>query len=168
MRRIAVTGRFQPLHNDHLDLMEHALAMADDLVVGITNPDTRSLVEHPESSHRHTDDANPYTYFERAAWVTEALREAGVPWERVTITPFPLERADLWQSYIPADTVQLIRAYSPWERAKAAALEACYPVVVLDGDPAARIAASDIRAMIRTADPAWRELVPAAVARTLQ
>lgn len=167
MRRIAVTGRFQPLHNDHLDLMHRALSAADLLIVGITNPDARSLVEHPDSAHRHTDGANPFSYFERAQWVHAALRESGVDPASFTVTPFPLERPDLWESYIPSGTTQVIRAYSPWERAKAAALEARYPVEVIDGDPAVRITASDIRDLIRAGDDAWRSLVPPAVSRSL-
>jgi nicotinamide-nucleotide adenylyltransferase len=167
MRRIAVTGRFQPLHNDHLDLMHRALSKADLLIVGITNPDARSLMEHPDSGHRHTGEANPYTYFERAAWVDAALRESAVDPARFIVTPFPLERPDLWESYIPAGTTQVIRAYSPWERSKAAALAACYPVEVIDGDPAIRITASDIRARIRAGDTTWSSLVPPAVSRSL-
>lgn len=166
MDLVAVTGRFQPVHLDHLDLMRVGLSMGDVLIVGITNPDRRSLIEHSASSHRHTDEANPYTYFQRALWVRDSLLEAGVPPGRFLITPFPLEAPDTWTSYIPASAHQLVRTYSPWEDSKADALRAVYRTTVIKGDPETKIAATAVRSGIAGDTDDWRALVPAPVARS--
>lgn len=167
MTLIAVTGRFQPLHLDHVELLMLGAEMGEHLIVGITNPDGRSLVEHGASRHRHTDEANPYTYYERAAWVRESLVDAGLDTADFTVTPFPLERADVWTSYIPAHAHQVVRVFSAWEQAKAEALMSVYPTTVIQGDPARKIAATDIRGAIARGDESWRACVPAAVARAL-
>ena len=48
-----VTGRFQPVHADHLRLFRLALAASGRLVVAVTNPDPGTLRAEPASSHRH-------------------------------------------------------------------------------------------------------------------
>jgi cytidyltransferase-like protein len=162
MSRLAcVTGRFQPVHAQHLELFEIALRDADHLVVAVTNPDTGARLEEATSAHRHLPGANPFTYFERARLLHVALADRG--WaRRTTIVPFDLTRPRYWPEYVPLHAHHLVRAYSEWEREKAGRLaEAGYPVTVLDGDPATRISATDIRARFRDDD--WAELVPAAV-----
>ena len=83
-----VTGRFQPVHHQHLELFEIALREADHLIVAVTNPDHTARHEESTSDHRHTDGANPFTYFQRlrllqAAWT--APGSAGAPrWCRST------------------------------------------------------------------------------------
>ncbi len=160
-----VTGRFQPVHDQHLELFEIALRDADHLVVAITNPDTGAYHEEPTSAHRHRAESNPFTYFERARLLQTALDNRGLM-ARTTIVPFDLTRPDCWSEYVPLHAQHLVRAYSSWEREKARWLaDARYPVTVLDGDPANKISSSDIRARLH--DDAWRSLVPAAVVPVL-
>jgi nicotinamide-nucleotide adenylyltransferase len=163
-----VTGRFQPLHLDHLELLLRAAQRADELVVAITNPDPGARREAPESAHRHRPEANPFTFFERSALVRAALLGAGVEPARWRIVPFPLPRPEVWHDYVPPGAVQVVRAYSDWERAKAAQLEAGgYPVWLLDGDPAARRTATELRDLLATGG-AWREQVPPATVALLE
>ena len=61
MTLAAVTGRFQPVHAQHLELFALALAEHDHLVVAVTNPDSGARHEAATSTHRHTDAANPFT-----------------------------------------------------------------------------------------------------------
>jgi nicotinamide mononucleotide adenylyltransferase len=162
-----VTGRYQPVHSQHLELFEIALRDADRLVVAITNPDPGARREEVTSAHRHRRSANPFTYYERVRLLDAALGERGLV-ERTTIVPFDLTRPEHWPEYVPLHARHLVRAYSDWERHKAGLLAgAGYAVQVLDGDPDGRLSASDIRARIEQGS-GWEELIPDAVVPVLR
>ncbi len=153
-----VTGRFQPVHHQHLELFEIALREADHLVVAVTNPDTGARREESTSDHRHLDEANPFTYFQRARMLNAVLDA------RATVVPFDLTRPEFWPEYVPRQATQLVRAYSDWERHKAEMLRGGgYPVRLIEGDPDGRISGSEIRSRIAGGGE-WRALVPDAVA----
>jgi len=155
-----VTGRFQPVHRQHVELFEIALQEADRLVVAVTNPDSGARHQEPTSAHRHLPESNPFTYFERARMLQAALDGAGLA-ARTTIVPFDLTRPACWDEYVPLHARQLVRVYSSWERDKARRLaEAGYPVTVLDGDPATKLSATDIRARLHGDPAGWAALVP--------
>jgi nicotinamide-nucleotide adenylyltransferase len=155
-----VTGRFQPVHEQHLSLFEIALADCRRLVVAVTNPDTRARHMESTSAHRHTAAANPFTYFERVRLLEAAMANRGLA-ERTTIVPFDLTRPDVWPEYVPLTARHFVRAFSDWERQKAQRLEqAGYQVTLLDGDPSDRLSASDIRAGMQAGDSCWHPLVP--------
>ncbi|QEC46912.1 cytidyltransferase [Baekduia soli] len=157
-----VTGRFQPPHAQHLELFAIALRDAERLVVAVTNPDSAARRPEPASAHRHTPAANPFTYFERAGLLGAALEAEGLG-PRTTIVPFDLTRPATWPEYVPLHARQYVRAYGDWERDKAAALAvAGYAVTVLEGDPAGRLSASDLRVLLAGGDEAWRAAVPPA------
>jgi nicotinamide-nucleotide adenylyltransferase len=162
-----VTGRFQPVHHQHLELFELALHRCEHLVVAITNPDLGARHEESTSAHRHTDAANPFTYFERVQLLDAALTEHG--WgERTTIVPFDLTRPGHWAEYVPLRARHFVRAYSDWERQKAQWVgEAGYPVTVLDGDPARKLSATDIRRLLAGGTESWKAHVPASVVPVL-
>jgi cytidyltransferase-like protein len=162
-----VTGRFQPVHEQHLELFEIALHGADHLVIAVTNPDQVSRRAEPTSAHRHLAESNPFTYFERV-WLLRAALDARGLTARTTIVPFDLTRPTCWADYVPLRARQLVRVYSDWERDKANRLaDAGYVVTVLEGDPSTRISASNIRAQIRDGSATWHDLVPEPVAATL-
>jgi len=163
-----VTGRFQPVHRQHLELFEIALAECEHLIIAVTNPDSTARREEQSSAHRHTASANPFTYFERARLLATAAGQRG--WRgRVTVVPFDLTRLDLCSQYVPLTARQFVRAYTDWEREKARWLEqAGYTVALLDGDPSARISASEIRAGIRAKDVRWHSLVPSTTVPLLE
>jgi cytidyltransferase-like protein len=160
MTRLAcVTGRFQPVHVQHLDLFEIALRDADHLVVAVTNPDSGARHQEATSAHRHLPEANPFTYFQRTRLLQAALTGRGLA-DRTTIVPFALTRPECWAEYVPLDARQVVRVYSGWERDKASRLaDAGYPVTVIDGDPMTKISATDIRARLRDGGN-WADLVP--------
>jgi cytidyltransferase-like protein len=162
-----VTGRFQPVHAQHLELFGIALDAADHLVVAVTNPDTAARHEEPTSAHRHRPDANPFTYFERSRLLHAALADRG--WaDRSTVVPFDLTRPACWPEYVPLRARQFVRVYGDWERDKASRLAAAgYRVTVLDGDPEAKLSAGDIRARLGP-DGGWADLVPPAVVPVLE
>jgi cytidyltransferase-like protein len=161
-RLAAVTGRFQPVHAQHVELFGRALAEADRLVVAVTNPDAEARHAEPTSAHRHTDQANPFTYYERARMLDAALAGAGLA-ARATVVPFDLTRPGVWGDYVPLAARQLVRVYDGWERQKADWLAAAgYPVTVLDGDPAQRVSGTGIRAALRAGTDPATVLPPAA------
>ena len=165
---VAVTGRFQPFHNDHLELVLSAHATGESVTVGITNPDPRSLEPLVGSNHRHLLSANPLTYWERARLIRAALIEAGLPVTHFDVVPFPLDAIDVCSSYVPLETTQVVRVYAEWERQKVRRLEtAGYPVKVLVGDQGRRVSGTDIRAAIVSNQP-WNHWVPPAVFEELQ
>jgi len=157
---LGVTGRFQPFHVDHLELVRHALGLAAQVLIGITNPDPAARVAHAASAHRHLADANPFSYAQRARLVEAALRADGVAAGRFRIVPFPLEEPSHWPALLPPGSPQLVRVFSDWEREKARRFAAAgYPPLLLQGDPATRVSATDIRRRLATGEP-WQQQVP--------
>lgn len=163
-----VTGRFQPIHAQHLELFGIALSQCAHLIVAITNPDVDARRAESTSAHRHTAAANPFTYFERARLIEAAVREHG--WaQRITIVPFDLTRREAWTQYVPATARHFVRAFSDWERQKAGWFEqAGYAVSLIDGEASTKISASDIRAGMRTGDRDWHAFVPASTVGLLE
>lgn len=157
---ICVTGRFQPCHRQHLELLRYALAHGQRLIVGITNPEPAGRVAHPASPHRHLASANPLSYAQRASLVTAALRLSGVADGQFDVVPFPLDEPGRWHGLLPPGTRQLVRVFSDWEREKVRRFtSAGLPVIVLEGDPCQRLSASDIRERIGRGQT-WQDDVP--------
>ena len=164
---IAVTGRFQPIHNDHLDLMLGAVDECGQLIVGVTNPDARSRVVDSASPHRHRATANPFSYFERHSLIARSLTTAGLKLAQFTIVPFPLEAPELWHDYIPKHAVQLVRTFTKWEDRKVELLRSGgYEVRAIQGNVETRISATDVRAAM-AAGTDWRKHLPAGAIREL-
>ncbi len=167
-----VTGRFQPVHADHLRLFRLALDACGRLVVAVTNPDPGTRRPEPTSAHRHRDEANPLTYFERVELLTAALGSAeGIGQEmcaRVRIVPFDLGRPAHWPHYVPLRAVQYVGVYGPWEREKSRRLaDGGYRVVEVSGNEHTRRSSTAIRQAMRAGD-AWEPLVPAATVEPLR
>ena len=168
VKRIAITGRFQPFHLDHLKLVRHGLGSSEFVVIGITNPDRRSLRPVASSAHRHRPNANPFTFWERLEIITAALLAEGVASHRFRVVPFPLDEPEVWFDYIPQDMTQLVRVFSPWENDKVTLLrDGGYAVDSIDGDPSARISASTVRSAMAAGEP-WQHWLPPAVAQRLE
>lgn len=165
----AVTGRFQPFHVEHLELVQRALGEFDRVVIGVTNPDSRSLQAHPNSAHRHKPEANPYTYWQRYRMITAALGECGLV-DRVEVVPFPLDEPSVWAQYIPLHAVQYVRVYTPWERSKVERLrDGGYEVRDVQPRSSKPLRASDIRASLAgDNDAAWQMLVPGSIVGMLE
>jgi nicotinamide-nucleotide adenylyltransferase len=157
-----VTGRFQPVHAQHLGLVAIALGECEHVIVAITNPDPGTWHQESTSAHRHTPSANPFTFYERARLLAAAFAAEG--WtQRTSIVPLELARPASWFHYVPAAARQYVRAYSAWEREKARRLEgAGYAVTLLDGDERERRSAGEIRDRMAAGEAAWERLVPSA------
>ena len=158
---MCVTGRFQPVHEDHVRLFRTALSGGDRLVVGITNPDPGSRRAELTSEHRHREDANPFTYYERVELLSAALAGVeGAGAVHVRIVPFDLARPEHWSHYVPLSAVQYVGVHGPWEKEKVRRLAAGgYRVVEVPGEGATRRSSTAIRAAVRTGQD-WERLVP--------
>ncbi|MGD9571856.1 MAG: cytidyltransferase [Thermoleophilia bacterium] len=169
-----VTGRFQPVHGDHLRLMRRALDERGALVVAITNPDPGSRHADPRSAHRHRDDANPLTYWQRAELLRAALAAPapdglgpGAAAE-VRIVPFDLGRPEHWAGYVPLEAVQYVGVAGDWEREKARRLAgAGYRVREVTPPPWPRRSGTAIRAAMRGGGD-WEAMVPPATVAPLR
>lgn len=169
---VCVTGRFQPVHDDHLRLFRTALRAGDRLIVAVTNPDPGTRRAEPTSEHRHLADANPFTYYERVELLTAALASgegsAGTRGADVYIVPFDLARPEHWSHYVPLSAVQYVGVYGPWEREKVRRLAAGgYQVVEVPGDESTRRSATAIRSVLRTGQD-WEQLVPPSTVAVLR
>lgn len=163
-----VHGRFQPFHLGHLEYTLKALERCETLIVGITNPDPTQTANEETSEHRHREESNPFTFFERQLMIRAVLDDEGVPAERVVFIPFPVNLPDRWRYYVPSEAVQFVRVFSAWEQTKVDRLrEAGYCVVVLDPAAAKEFEATDVRRLIIDGG-AWQELVPPGVARVIE
>jgi len=162
-----VTGRFQPLHLAHLELLLHVASRHEHLIVAITNPDPSDHQIDKANRTRHELDANPFTYYERQRFVRAAIAEAGLDTGRLTVVPFPLHRPERWLFYVPANALQYVRIYSPCEERKVELLRQHYDVEAIWPVSPKAIAATDIRAAIVNGG-LWRPLVPVAVAGLIE
>jgi cytidyltransferase-like protein len=67
------TGRFQPFHNQHLEVLSALSHKFDRIIIGVTNPDVTNLQEHIASQHRHTDNANPFSFESRVKIIKDSI-----------------------------------------------------------------------------------------------
>jgi nicotinamide mononucleotide adenylyltransferase len=160
-------GRFQPFHLGHLNYLRVLIAKPQPFIIGITNPDPTTIRSEGTSEHRHTADANPFTFFERYLMVREVLRDEDVRSSRYLIVPFPVNVPELWRFYLPGRVVQHMPVFSEWEAAKAQRFRDLGHEVVVVNELAKRVSATDVRERIRKGED-WRELVPQGVMRVLK
>jgi len=165
-RTACVTGRFQPVHVQHVELFLRALDTADRLIVAITNPTPDTYATQDVTLHRNQPDANPFDVNTRTALLNASLTDAGI-FDVTTLVTFDIFAPDTWGDVVPFDVTQVVRVYSPWEADKVVRFRAAgYPVRVLDGDSQGRITASQIRASLAAKTDDWQAHVTPG-ARTL-
>ncbi len=157
-----VIGRFQPFHRDHFTLVNAAFQTHGHVVVGVTNADPTWQVEVREAPHRHLDRSNPFTFWQRCELIRAALGGV-VSTESLRIVPFPIHDHALWRHYLPHDVECWVRDRGVWEVRKAEELRRHYPVRTLPA-VADEVSGTRIRELLAADDPAFRAMVPTAVA----
>ena len=166
---VAVCGKFQPFHNEHLTYVLAAFDLGEHVVVGITNPDPTYVRDEVADPRRSRPESNPATYFERHLMVDRSLGDAGIAGDRYTIVPFPLNVPTSWFSYVPRDAVFLLTLYDddPWLLERKARLEGHGLIThVLWSRPAKGVVGTEVRRLIAEGGE-WRQAVPPAVARVI-
>ncbi len=164
-----VHGRFQPVHNEHLLYILRGLSRCSRLVIGITNPDASEYKASSLSPHRHNEEANPYTYFQRMEMIRECLVDEHIDLARISLIPFHLFAPDKWHYYLPPPeaVVQYVRAFSSWEDEKIALFQKYgYRVEVLDRRMTKTVEGTQVRTIMREGGN-WRQLVPPGTARVI-
>lgn len=115
-----IHGRFQVLHNDHLNYLLAGKERCRHLVVGITNPDPGLTRDETADPERSAAENNPLTYWERQTMVREALVDAGISLSEFSVVPLPINVPELYRHYVPMDAVFFLTIYDDWGRAKLA------------------------------------------------
>jgi len=162
-----VHGRFQGLHVEHLRYLLDAKKRCEFLVVGLANPDPALTPAHAADPQRTRVSANPFTYYERFLMTRDCLLEAGVDWREFGIVPFPINRPELLQYYVPMDAVFLMNVGDQWDRAKRELFESLGLAVHVMWEGAYapdRPSGTEVRRRI-VAGERLDDLVPAATAR---
>lgn len=160
----SIHGRFQPFHNGHLQYALEALRHTTHLYVGLTKVLTEPGRGEKEAPHRSQLASNPFYYRERVNIIRGALFEAGIPAERFSIGPFPIENPDRLHEFWAFDDICYTTLVDDWNHLKVELLErAGFRTVSLKqgawlGDQLA--SGTRIRELIRADDPAWRKFVP--------
>jgi nicotinamide mononucleotide adenylyltransferase len=158
----SVHGRFQPLHNEHLEYIEAALSRVEFLHVGITQYQRGDLREvEGASEHRSDLSSNPFSYYERAELVCLTMQALGISEYRFRVAPFPIEQPSQLADFLPLDIPVLTTRVDQWNDRKIDLLTAAgYEVEVLyERDPKG-VSGAEIRALMAGDDPAWEALVP--------
>ena len=163
-RAACFTGRFQPFHLQHMEVLSALSKNFERIIIGVTNPDLHKLTEHSASSHRHTDAANPFSYESRVQIIKRSLASSTEFRNSVIdVIPFDLTDPESWKA--PAETVFAVRIFSPWEASKLSLFtDQGFETLELPA-PKTKLSASDIRQSLTAGDNTWKSLVaPDAIA----
>lgn len=156
----SIHGRFQILHNDHLEYFERAAAKYGRLYIGLTGL-RRDL---GDGSGRESAAKNPLTFWERVEMWRVALAGIADDTDHV-IGPFPIERPELLLDYVPRSCVCAATVRDSWNEEKVRRLaDAGYEVDVLFTDYDKQLSGTDVRSMIASGSRVWVESVPPRVA----
>ena len=161
------TGRFQPFHNQHLEVLSALSREFDQIIIGVTNPDIENLQAHSASQHRHTDEANPFSFESRVRIIKESIaNQSDFNHAEIEIVPFDLTDAVTWP--VPAETVFALRIFSPWEASKLDLFTGQGFEVLELPAPASKLSASDIRQALVLNDSTWHSHVAPNAIATIQ
>lgn len=163
------TGRFQPFHLQHLEVLSALSQKFEHIIIGVTNPDLENLQEHSASAHRHTDDANPFSYETRVEIIQDSIsgiQKTALSDVQVDIVPFDLTNPDSWN--VPSQTVFAVRIFSPWEASKLTLFtDQGFETLQLPA-PKNKLSASDIRLSLAANDNNWKSFVAPSAIETIQ
>lgn len=113
-----IHGRFQPFHHEHLEYASWAATHCDRLIIGITNADPSHITSEDADPKRHEPRHNPFHYHERHQMIDATIEESTIDIP-VRIMPFPINRADLWEHYVPDEAVYFVNILEEWHEVKA-------------------------------------------------
>ena len=166
-RVVCFTGRFQPFHNQHREVLSALSHKFERIIIGVTNPDLDRLQVHSASQHRHTDAANPFSYETRVKIIEDSIANlpelSGVA---IEIISFDLTQPDSWT--VPAETVFALRIFSSWEASKLELFtDQGFKTLELPA-PEFKLSASDIRQSLGSGESDWHPLVAPGAISTIQ
>ncbi len=163
-----ITGRFQPFHLGHQELLLHIVKSHRQIYVAITNPTPESRSFESTNPNRHLSESNPFSFKDRVAFIESVLIDNKIDQTRVVIVPFSLTEPSSWHHEVPLKTLQYVRVFSSWEQHKVELLQQKYKVQILPTNTLSPpIRATVIREAFKSNSP-WTHLVPAGVASLIQ
>jgi len=166
-----IHGRFQCLHNGHMEYLLAGKSRCDFLYIGITNYE-RDVEDSTDSTNpsRLLSDHNPFSYFERMEMIEGSLMEAGVSKDSFKIIPFPIEKPEKIREFTPKDAVYFITIYDDWGKSKLFKLKnlGLNVEVMWERTPEDRLTSgTEVRALIKKSGD-WEKLVPSFVYRYIK
>lgn len=145
-----VIGRFQPLHNGHMEVLRKCAEESEHLIVGIGSA---------QSSH---DPENPFTAGERYMMISESLKAEGIT--EFSIVPVEdLNRYSVWVAHVVSMVPPFKRVYTNNPMTRRLFEEAGYEVRRSPMYNRAVYSGTEVRRRIAAGEE-WRPLVPEAVA----
>jgi len=147
-------GRFQPLHNGHTTIIEHALKEVDSVIVGIGSA---------ESSYLPSD---PFTAAERMEMLIKASVELGWTGRIVPVPIRDVNRYSIWVSHVESLCPKFDIVYSNNPLTVRLFRKAGYTVRSTPLQDRSRLSGVSIREMMLEGDD-WRLLVPPSVAEVI-
>ena len=148
-----VIGRFQPLHNGHMEVLRKCAEESDHLIVGIGSA---------QISH---DPDNPFTAGERYMMISESLKDMGIT--DFSIVPIEdLNRYSVWVAHVVSMVPPFKRVYTNNPMTRRLFQEAGYEVRRSPMYNRSVYSGTEVRRRI-AADEEWRSLVPGAVSEII-
>src|SRR5437763_1227629 len=118
----SVHGRFQILHNEHLEYILGAKERCRYLWIGLTQFDIRNLAPSP-ALHRQMAVNNPLTFAERVEMITDALVMSGIDRDEFGFVPFPIENWQRLPDFLPLAVPCFTTICDEWNEEKIRRLE---------------------------------------------
>lgn len=160
-----IHGRFQLLHNGHLEYLLEGMKRCEYLLIGITSPDRDDTKYTAANPHRSLSRSNPMTYYERFEMIKLAMLDCSIPREKFDIVPFPINVPEKLFNYVPKNGKYLMTLYDEWSQEKYEILTAlgCDIEVMWERKNEQKITSgSEVRSKIVHGEP-WEALVPKSV-----
>ncbi len=148
-----IIGRFQPLHEGHMEVIRKVAGESDRTTIGIGS-----------AQYSHTEQ-NPFTAGERYRMIAETLREEGI--SNFYIVPVEdLNRYSVWVSQVVSMCPRFSRVYSNNPYTRRLFSEAGYEVRDSPLYNREIYSGTEVRRRILMGED-WESLVPPAVARVI-
>lgn len=117
-------GRFQPLHNQHMEYLLAAAMHGEHLIVGVTNPSPIMPPPSLTAPHRSEREANPFNYFERFRMIRDSIKAEGLDSNRFSIVPTALGSKEFLDNLPdPQDIICCITINDAWGKEKQQMIE---------------------------------------------
>lgn len=163
-----VFGRFQVLHNKHMEYVLAAKMRCKKLYIGITHSDITMFGATSEFDvNGSAKICNPMTYLERMEMIQKAVEGFGIKKENYEIVPFPITHPELIAQYAPKDATYYVNVHSEWDEEKRQTLEKLgmkVEVLMQKAPEDVGIRGEDVRRMMAEEEnKEWRQHVPKAV-----
>ena len=148
-----VVGRFQPLHQGHMDVIRKCASESEHLVIGVGSA---------QSSH---DPNDPFTAGERYLMINNSLEDEGI--RNYSIVPMEdLNRYSVWVAHVVSMAPPFKRVYTNNPLTKRLFEESGFEVRKSPLYNRSIYSRTEIRRRI-VQDEEWRSLVPKAVAEVI-